>query len=157
MKKLIYSALFSSLLVNSFAQIVDFGLPQTLRGKITKTKVFSEMPAVDAVAQITQDEQNRVNGIDKIYRFGVEHSVNVNILSEASKQGLAKADQYISHHPAAFLGFKQPELQVGEKVKGIVISKEAFVYDANSIVSKSKNSIFIDHKFDYKITGVYGQ
>ncbi len=88
--------------------------------------------------------------------IGLE-TLAIAFLSEASKQGLAKADQYISHHPAAFLGIKLPELQVGERVKGIVISKEAYVYDANSIVSKSKNSIFIDHKFYYKITGVYGQ
>jgi dihydroorotase len=88
--------------------------------------------------------------------IGLE-TLAIAFLSEASKQGLAKADQYISHYPAAFLGIKLPELQVGERVKGIVISKEAYVYDANSIVSKSKNSIFIDHKFDYKITGVYGQ
>jgi len=46
---------------------------------------------------------------------------------------------------------------VGEQVKGIMVSKEAYVYDAKSIVSKSKNSIFIDHQFDYKISGVYGQ
>jgi dihydroorotase len=88
--------------------------------------------------------------------IGLE-TLAIAFISEASKQGLVKADQYISHHPAAFLGFKQPELQVGEKVKGIVISKETFVYDTNSIVSKSKNSIFIDHTFKYKITGVYGQ
>jgi dihydroorotase len=88
--------------------------------------------------------------------IGLE-TLAIAFLSEASIQGLAKADQYISHQPAAFLGFKLPELQAGEQVKGMVISKEAYVYDANSIVSKSKNSIFIDHKFDYKITGVYGQ
>jgi dihydroorotase len=88
--------------------------------------------------------------------IGLE-TLAIAFLSEASKQGLAKADHYISHRPAAFLGFKQPELQVGEQVKGIVVSKEAYVYDANSIVSKSKNSIFINHKFDYKIKGVYGQ
>jgi dihydroorotase len=88
--------------------------------------------------------------------IGLE-TLAIAFLTEASKQGLTKADQHISHHPAAFLGFKQPELQVGERVKGMVISKEVFVFEANSIISKSKNSIFIDHKFDYKITGVYGQ
>jgi hypothetical protein len=122
MKKLIYSALFSSLLVNSFAQISDFGLPQTMRGKISKTKVFDEMPAVDAVAQINQDEQNRIDGIDKMYRFGVEHVVNINILSEASKQTLPNGDvvyQYGLFCPNAIsinLIFNQFELPAGARL-----------------------------------------
>lgn len=122
MKKVFYSVLFSSLLFNSFAQIVDFGLPQTVRGKINKTKVFAQMPAVDAVAQITQDEQNRINGIDKIYRFGVEHAVNTNILTEASKQTLPNGDvvyQYGIYCPNAVsinLIFNQFELPTGAKL-----------------------------------------
>lgn len=122
MKKIFYSALFSSLLFNSFAQIVDFGLPQTIRGKINKTKVFAQMPAVDADAQMIQDEQNRIGGIDKVFRFGVEHVVNTNILSEAFKQTLPNGDvvyQYGINCPEAVsinLIFNQFELASGAKL-----------------------------------------
>jgi len=122
MKKIFYSALFSSLLFNSFAQIVDFGLPQTVRGKINKTKVFAQMPAVDADAQMIQDEQNRIGGIDKVFRFGVEHVVNTNILSEAFKQTLPNGDvvyQYGINCPEAVsinLIFNQFELASGAKL-----------------------------------------
>ena len=86
--------------------------------------------------------------------IGLE-TLAIAFLEEAINQGLEKVDQYISHNPAAFLHFQQPELKVGEVIKGMVIKKEANVYNAHSIVSKSKNSIFLDHTFQHKIVGVY--
>ena len=86
--------------------------------------------------------------------IGLE-TLAIAFLEEAINQGLEKVDQYISHNPAAFLHIQQPELKVGEVIKGMVIKKEANVYNAHSIVSKSKNSIFLDHTFQHKIVGVY--
>jgi dihydroorotase len=76
-------------------------------------------------------------------------------LDEAKKQGLSKPDQYFSHAPAAFLGISQPELRVGEVMKGMVISQNNQEYSASQIVSKSKNSIFIGSTFSQRILGVF--
>jgi len=86
--------------------------------------------------------------------IGLE-TLAIAFISEAKSQGLDKLDNYISHNSAAFLGIQQPELKVGEVVKGMIIKKEGHVYESNSIVSKSKNSIFIGHSFHYKVAGVY--
>jgi dihydroorotase len=86
--------------------------------------------------------------------IGLE-TLAIAFISEAKNQGLDKLDNYISHNSAAFLGIQQPELKVGEVVKGMIIKKEGHVYESNSIVSKSKNSIFIGHSFHYKVAGVY--
>jgi dihydroorotase len=86
--------------------------------------------------------------------IGLE-TLAIAFISEAKSQGLDKLDNYISHNSAAFLGIQQPELKVGEVVKGMIIKKEGHVYESNLIVSKSKNSIFIGHSFHYKVAGVY--
>jgi dihydroorotase len=86
--------------------------------------------------------------------IGIE-TLAIAFLTEAHKQGLDKPDQFISHQPAAFLGFQQPELKVGEYMKGMTVLNEDHIYDIKAIVSKSKNSIFIGHHFSYKIEGIY--
>ena len=156
----IYSLVFTEEAVSDFDTLKKVNPP--LRTEQDRLALWQGLK--EGVIQCVVSDHHPVEVENKDLEFdqasfgtiGLE-TLAIAFLSEASKQGLTKADQFISHQPAAFLGFKQPELQVGELVKGIVISKESFVYDANSIVSKSKNSIFIDHKFDYKISGVYGQ
>lgn len=76
-------------------------------------------------------------------------------IKEAKNQGLTKIDNFLTHAPSAFLGISQPELKVGEVMKGIVITGEEKVYDSESIVSKSKNSIFLGHSFSHQIKGVF--
>ena len=86
--------------------------------------------------------------------IGLE-TLAIAFISEAKNQGLDKLDNYISHNSAALLGIQQPELKAGEVVKGMIIKKESHIYESNSIVSKSKNSIFIGHSFHFKVAGVY--
>ncbi|MHA8073111.1 dihydroorotase [Aquirufa sp. HETE-40SA] len=76
-------------------------------------------------------------------------------IQEARKEGLAKSDLHLSHNPSAFLGISQPELKVGEEMKGMLLVKEKNTYEVANIISKSKNSIFIGHSFDFKIVGVF--
>jgi dihydroorotase len=86
--------------------------------------------------------------------IGVE-TLAVAFIDEAKKQGLVNLDNYISHSPGAFLGIQQPELQVGDFVKGMLMKKEDKVYSQVDIVSKSKNSIFLGHTFAHQIVGVF--
>lgn len=86
--------------------------------------------------------------------IGLETLV-VAFIQEARKQGLDKPDLILSHNPSSFLGISLPELKVGEELKGMVLVKEKNTYEVANIVSKSTNSIFIGHSFDYKILGVF--
>jgi dihydroorotase len=76
-------------------------------------------------------------------------------IDEAKNQGVGEVDTYLSHAPADFLGFRQPELRVGELIKGMLLSKKSTVYDSKDIVSKSKNSIFLGYTFKHQIVGVF--
>jgi dihydroorotase-like cyclic amidohydrolase len=76
-------------------------------------------------------------------------------MKEAQNQGLTKIDKILSHAPAAFLGIVQPELKVGEVMKGLVMAGEEKVYKLEDISSKSKNSIFLGHSFSHQIKGVF--
>ena len=86
--------------------------------------------------------------------IGLE-TLAIAFIQEAREQGLDKADIHLSHNPSSFLGISQPELKVGEEMKGILLEKEKNTYEIDNIVSKSTNSIFIGHSFDYKIAGVF--
>lgn len=76
-------------------------------------------------------------------------------IGEAKIQGLTKIDSYFSHAPAAFLNVYQPELKVGEQMKGILIANQEKGYRVEDIVSKSKNSIFLGYTFSHQIVGVF--
>ncbi len=86
--------------------------------------------------------------------IGLE-TLAIAFIQEARKQGVNKSDLYLSHNPSSFLGIFQPELKVGEEVKGMLVRTEKNTYEVVNIVSKSTNSIFIGHSFDHKIVGVF--
>ena len=86
--------------------------------------------------------------------IGLE-TLAIGFIEEAINQGIDKVDTYLSHSPAAFIGIQQPELKIGDEMKGFVIQKNARQYAVSDIVSKSKNSIFIGHTFAYQISGVF--
>lgn len=92
MKKIVCAAIGFLFLGNSIAQTTDLGLPESIRGKYGKPKKYNEMPAVNGEAQIALDEQNRIDGLDKTFRFGFEHTVSTNILSAAEKKTLPNGD-----------------------------------------------------------------
>ena len=86
--------------------------------------------------------------------IGLE-TLAIAFIQEARNQGLEKSDLYLSHYPSSFLGISQPELKVGEEMKGMILVKDKNTYQVANIVSKSTNSIFIGHSFDYRIEGVF--
>jgi dihydroorotase len=86
--------------------------------------------------------------------IGLE-TLAIAFIQEARKQGVNKSDLYLSHNPSSFLGIFQPELKVGEEVKGMLVGTEKNTYEVVNIVSKSTNSIFIGHSFDHKIVGIF--
>lgn len=92
MKKILLQAFLMMVAGISFSQTTDLGLPESIRGKFGKPKKYHALPAVDADAQIALDDQDRINGIDKVFRFGFEHAVSVDILAAAEKKTLPNGD-----------------------------------------------------------------
>lgn len=86
--------------------------------------------------------------------IGLE-TLAIAFIQEAKNQGIEKSDLYLSHNPSSFLGISQPELKVGEEMKGMIVERGKNTYEVADIVSKSTNSIFIGHPFDFKIVGVF--
>ena len=87
-------SLFSFLFVSSsfFSQISNFGLPISYKDKFSKTKEFYQTPIVNAADQILLDEQEqKLNGL-KMYRFGKEFPVSIDLISESKKTILHNGD-----------------------------------------------------------------
>ena len=87
-------SLFSFLFIcNTFiSQISNFGLPISYKDKFSKTKEFYKTPEVNAAEQILIDEQEQnLNGL-KMYRFGKEFQVSIDLFSESKKTILQNGD-----------------------------------------------------------------
>jgi lysyl endopeptidase len=87
-------SLFSFLFVSNsfFSQISNFGLPISYKDKFSKTKEFYQTPIVNAADQILLDEQEqKLNGL-KMYRFGKEFPVSIDLISESKKTILHNGD-----------------------------------------------------------------
>ncbi len=87
-------SLFSFLFVSNsfFSQISNFGLPISYKDKFSKTKEFYQTPIVNAADQILLDEhEQKLNGL-KMYRFGKEFPVSIDLISESKKTILHNGD-----------------------------------------------------------------
>ncbi|MBI1838288.1 MAG: T9SS type A sorting domain-containing protein [Flavobacteriia bacterium] len=82
----------SILSLKTFSQIKNLGTPFTFKEKIVKTKEFYSTPEVKASEQIALDELENQNSNLKMYRFGKEFNVSIDILNQASKTTLPNGD-----------------------------------------------------------------
>lgn len=154
----IYSLIFTEDAISEFDTLKKVNPP--LRTEIDRLALWQGLK--DGVIQSVVSDHHPVEVENKELEFdqasfgtiGLE-TLAMAFLTEAERQGLKNVDNYVSHNPGSFLAIQLPTLNVGEVVKGMVVKKESHLYEVNSIVSKSKNSIFINHSFDYKIVGVY--
>lgn len=91
-KKILIFAI-AALVVNSlFAQTTNLGEPLIFKEKITKTKTFFTTPSVDNLAEIEAEKVRSSMSGDKMYRFGKEHFISIDVLSQAEKTVLPNGD-----------------------------------------------------------------
>lgn len=111
---------------NISAQVKNVGTPKSWSDKIPQVKSFEKMPAVDVDEQLAIDSMNRANG-DKMLRFGYEHLVEIDVLSEGSATTTPAGDRI------SLLGVQCPEaLSVNlifEKFN-LADGAQLFIYDA---------------------------
>jgi hypothetical protein len=90
MKKqlLILFVFISAYSVDCFSQTINSGRPLTTMGKVEQTKLFYETAKVDAELELA----NYAASGEKMFRFGKEFQVNMNIMTQASKTILPSGD-----------------------------------------------------------------
>ncbi|MHA8099590.1 dihydroorotase [Aquirufa aurantiipilula] len=76
------------------------------------------------------------------------------LLQAAKLRNIQPVDTWIHHGPAKLLGIDSAQLAVGNPSKGVLVALKNQEYEASQIVSKSKNSAFLNHTFDHQIVGV---
>jgi hypothetical protein len=90
MKKqlLILTIFISAYSADCFSQTINSGRPLTTMGKVERTKTFYETAPVDPATELA----NYAATGEKMFRFGKEFQVNMNIMTEASKTILPSGD-----------------------------------------------------------------
>ncbi len=68
------------------------GDPLLFNSKIEKTKIYYQTPFVDNFQEIKHEQKRQNSSRDKIYRFGKEHTVSINIFDKAEKTLLPEGD-----------------------------------------------------------------
>lgn len=76
----------------SFSQTTNLGEPIIFKDKIAKTKTFYTTPETDNGIEIALENERKAASGDKMYRFGKEHTVSVDIFEEAEKSILPNGD-----------------------------------------------------------------
>lgn len=154
----IYSLIFTDEAVSDFDTLKKVDPP--LRSENDRIALWNGLK--DGVITAVVSDHHPVEVENKELEFdqasfgtiGLE-TLAIAFIGEATIQGLTKIDTYLSHAPAAFLNLQQPELKVGEQMKGILVLNEEKGYREEDIVSKSKNSIFLGFTFSHQIVGVF--
>ncbi|MFD3407865.1 dihydroorotase [Aquirufa sp. HETE-83D] len=154
----IYSLIFTEDAVSDFDTLKKVNPP--LRTENDRLALWKGLK--DGVIQAVVSDHHPVEVENKDLEFdlasfgtiGLE-TLAIAFISEAKQQGIVQVDKYLSHAPGAFLGIELPELQVGEELKGMLLSTASKEYSTADIVSKSKNSIFTGYKFTHQIVGVF--
>jgi hypothetical protein len=85
---LILTLLITSYSVDCFSQTINSGRPLTTIGKVERTKTFYETAPVDVAAELA----NYASSGEKMFRFGKEFQVNLNMMTESSKRILPSGD-----------------------------------------------------------------
>ncbi len=92
-KQLLFSFLFLIAGANiAIGQVSNIGKPIIFKNKIAKTKSFFSTPFVDNAQEIISVEELSTLTQEKIYRFGKEHSVSIDVFENAEKTVLPSGD-----------------------------------------------------------------
>ena len=86
MMKYLYVSLILFLVCNStLAQVSNLGVPVLFKEKLVKTKSFFQTPAVDNLREIEAEKERSLLSKDKVFHFGKEHTVSIDVFAAAEK------------------------------------------------------------------------
>ncbi len=144
-KQLLVGAFFLSALQLS-AQTEQLGQPVSWNGKVTSSKKTIEMPLVDNQAERTAELNRRATSFEKNMRFGVEQTVNINVMQEAEMQVLPNGNvlrQLIIHSEGALsinVIFSEFELAQGTRLYLFDKAKTEFI-GAHTSLNNNANRV----------------
>ncbi|CAM4315461.1 dihydroorotase [Cytophagaceae bacterium 50C-KIRBA] len=76
------------------------------------------------------------------------------LLQAANQRNINAIDTWLHHGPAKLMGIDAAKLSVNFPSKGVLVAEKQVEYQESMILSKSKNSAFLNHTFDHQIVGV---
>jgi lysyl endopeptidase len=154
MKYLFISFLFLVSLGNAFSQTKELGQPEIIRNNSLKTNVFIEQPAIDLAKEIALDEANAFN---KVYRFGVEQLVSIDVFEQAEKQLLPNGDAlyqlgiFCPNALSINVLFDQFELKNGTRMNLVSYHKNEFIGSYTSLNNNAAKQLGTDIVYDNKV------
>lgn len=144
MKKLLSA--FSILILSvgiATAQTSDAGKPYSLKQDSPILKDYKQMPQVDAEAEILKDEEN---SFQKVFRFGVEHTVHVDILKEGKSVDLPNGDRVYRYgvecKNALTINLIFSQFKLGKGARVYLVSPSEGTYDgAYTSLNNNENNV----------------
>jgi dihydroorotase len=116
---------------------------------------------IDAIVSDHTPQESEVKDVEfdhaSFGSIGLE-TLFIACYQEAMKRKIYFIDQLLSSKPANLVGLSIPTIGLGSEVKGILFQKvPEYLYTADQIVGKSKNSAFLGYTFSHKILMVLNQ
>lgn len=139
---------------NVYSQTKDLGQPETIRDNNLKTNAFIVQPAIDIAKEIARDELDTFN---KVYRFGVEQLVSIDVFAQAEKQTLANGDVLYQlgiecpNSLSVNLVFDQFELKNGTRMYLVSFHKNEYIGAYTSLNNNDAKQLGTDIVYDNKV------
>lgn len=154
MKKLILSITLCLSFTCVYSQTKDLGAPEIIRNEALKTNSFITQPAIDRAKEIQKDE---ADSFSRVYRFGVEQTVSIDVFEQAEKKTLPNGDQLYQlgiHCPNAVsvnLIFDHFELKNGTKMHLVSWNKNEYIGAYTSLNNNAAKQLGTDIVYDNKV------
>lgn len=154
MKKLFLSITLCLAISSLYSQTKDFGTPEVLRNEALKTNTFVTQPAIDRMKEIQKDA---LDTFSRVYRFGVEQLVSIDVLNQAEQKILPNGDVLYQlgiicpNAVSINLIFDDFELRTGAKMHVVSCNKNEYIGAYTSLNNNEAKQLGTDLIYDNKV------
>ena len=141
----------------AFTQTSNLGKPLILSTKISPTKLYFQTPTINNQEEIAKSKREQSDSYEKIFRFGFEHEVAIDIFKVAEKSQLPSGDfvyQYgIACKNAISINLVFDQFYLEREVNLYLVSPktEKFIGAYTSLNNNSSNMLGTEILYDEQI------
>ncbi len=137
----------------TFSQTKDLGLPLLIQHPNLKTEVFTTQPSIDVAKELAKDE---LDPFSRVYRFGVEQLVSIDVFEKAEQQILENGDVlyqlgiFCPNSVSINVLFDQFELQKGTAMNLVSYHRPDYIGTYTSLNNNVSKQLGTDVIYDNK-------
>lgn len=154
MKYLILTILSFCAFFSALSQTANLGLPEIIRNSELKICSYIKQPSIDVAKEIAKDE---LDNFSRVYRFGVEQLVSIDVFEKADKKILENGDIlyqlgiFCPNAVSINVLFDQFELKNGVRMNLVSYHKGDYIGAYTSLNNNAAKQLGTDILYDNRV------